>query len=64
MPSNFEPDPQGALGKGVAGEWDLDWLLSLATALQAQQRHLQSDSSFKVTTEQHLSDSHPAVKKP
>jgi hypothetical protein len=64
MPSDFEPNPQGPLSKGVVGEWDLDWLLSLATALQAQQRHLQSESSFKGTTEQHRSDSHPGAKKP
>ena len=64
MPGNFEPNPQGSLGEGVMSEWDLDWLLSLATALQAQQRHLQSESSFKETTEQDLSDSRPAVKKP
>jgi len=64
MPSDFEPNPQGALSKGVADEWDLDWLLSLATALQAQQRHLQSESSFEGTTEQNLSDSRPAAKKP
>jgi hypothetical protein len=64
MTSNFEPDPQGRLGKGVVSEWDLDWLLSLATALQAQQRHLQSESSSKVTAEQPLSDSRPDVRKP
>jgi hypothetical protein len=52
------------LGEEIVGEWDLDWLLSLATALQAQQRHLQSESSFKVTTERHVSDSRPVVKKP
>jgi len=64
MPSDLEPNPEGPLGKGVAGEWDLDWLLSLATALQAQQRHLQSESNPTETTEQHLSDSGPAAKKP
>jgi hypothetical protein len=58
MPSNFERDPEGPLGKGAVGEWDLDWLLSLAKALQAQQRHLQSESS----SEQHLSNSRPDKK--
>jgi len=64
MPSNPRPNPQGPSVDGIADERELDFLLSLATALQAQQRHLRNESPSEVTAEPRLSDSLSGRKDP
>jgi hypothetical protein len=62
MSPNPEPDPQSPSLHGITDERELDWLLSLATTLQAQQRYLQKESRSEVTAGHHPSEPGRSVK--